>query len=212
MAAPTKRSQPKRRRSHPVTARELRNNNPDIAEAVTNRMQPYYKLAVSIAAIAAAIVAMYQGYIWMGGRVLVSDHALETVIRAQNETIDGKIGTVKTEVNAKIDTTKETVLRSQDTIKGEITGTLGKLTDTLNTISKSQTLSAMDQAEMQMRLAFTQKQTLQGQMAAISQALVKDPNDQLALTRKMQIEDFIRQNDNYMQEAQSRMQRLRSGP
>jgi hypothetical protein len=202
----TKRRSP----SHPVTKQELRENNPSIAEAVTHRLSPYYKLALIVGAIAIALTFVYQGYVGLGGRLLVTDHTLETVVRAQNENMDAKIGVMKTEVNTKIDTTKDTVIRSQEAIKGEITGSLGKLTETLNRVSRSQSAAAMDQADVQMRLAFTQKQTLQAQLAVVNQVLTKDPNDQLALTRKMQLEDFIKQNETYMQDAQQRMQRLRS--
>jgi hypothetical protein len=125
--------------------------------------------------------------------------------------LDKTISTVKTEVNTKIDTTKDEVVKNQNNIKGEITGSLGEVNKTLSNVVKSQSLAVMDQLELQMRLAFVQKQTLQGQLATVNQAIEKNRNDQLALTRKMQLEDFIKQNDTYMQDAQQKMQRLRSG-
>jgi hypothetical protein len=191
---------PARRRRHPVTKQELQENNPSIAEAVTSRLAPFYKLAITITALAGAAYVFIQVYSWAGGRWMVSDY-----------TLDHAITNVKTEVNAKIVDTKDEVVRNQNVIKGEITGSLGELNKTLNSVAKSQTMATMDQVDMQMRLAFTQKQTLQGQLSVVNQALVKDPNDQLALTRKMQLEDFIKQNDTYMQDAQQKMTRLRSG-
>lgn len=190
---------PPRRKSHPVTKQELRDNNPSIADAVTSRLSSVKNLAITITAIAGAIYVAIQVYSWAGGRWMVSDY-----------TLDHAITNVKTEVNTKIDATKNEVVSNQNSIKGEITGTLGKLNDTLNSVAKSQTMATMDQVDMQMRLAFTQKQTLQGQLAVVNQALAKDPNDQLALTRKMQLEDFIKQNDTYMQDAQQKMTRLRT--
>lgn len=189
----------RRPREHPVTKQELKDNNPSIADAVTTRLSSVKNLAITITAIAGAVYVAIQVYNWAGGRWMVSDY-----------TLDNAINKVKVEVNTKLDTTKDEVVRNQNVIKGEITGSLGKLSDTLNTVAKSQTMATMDQVDMQMRLAFTQKQTLQGQLAVVNQALAKDPNDQLALTRKMQLEDFIKQNDTYMQDAQQKMGRLRT--
>jgi carbon monoxide dehydrogenase subunit G len=195
------RPPPKRRRapSHPVTKRELQENNPSIAEAVTKRLSNLKNLAITITAIAGAAYVAIQVWSWSGARWLVSDH-----------TLDLAIGTVKKDFNAKIDDTKDEVVKNQNQIKGEITGSLGDLNKTLNSVARNQSAAAMDQADVQMRLAFTQKQTLQGQLAVVNQSLVKDTNDQLALTRKMQLEDFIKQNDTYMQDAQQKMTRLRN--
>lgn len=189
-----------RRRPHAVTRQELKANNPDIAEAVTNRFAKWKNLALTFSAIAAAIAIIYNGYFWIGGAALITDRVLDRAI----------IG-VKTEVNTKIDSTKDEVVKNQNSIKSEITGTLSDLTKTLNSVAKNQNLSTMDQLDMQVRLAFTQKQSLQGQLAVVNQALGKNKDDQLALTRKMQLEDFIKQNETYMQDAQQKMQRLRSG-
>lgn len=193
-----KRKSPSRRA---VTRQDLIKNNPSIADQVVDRFAKWKNLALTFTAIAAAIAVIYNVYFWMGGQALITDRVL-----------DRAIGNVKTEVNTKIDTTKDEVVKNQNTIKSEITGTLGELTKTLNSVAKSQTLSTMDQLDMQVRLAFTQKQSLQGQLAVVNQALEKNKNDQLAITRKMQLEDFIKQNDVYMQDAQQKMQRLRSGP
>jgi hypothetical protein len=189
-----------RRRSHPVTKQELQENNPSIAEAVTRRLSSLKNLAITITAIAGAVYVAIQVWSWSGARWLVSDH-----------TLDLAIVNVKKEVGAKIDDTKDEVVKNQNVIKGEITGSLGELNKTLNSVAKNQSAAAMDQADVQMRLAFTQKQTLQGQLAVVNQALIKDSNDQLAITRKMQLEDFIKQNDAYMQEAQQKMTKLRNG-
>lgn len=188
------------RRSRPVTKSEMVANNPDIAEAVTNRFAKWKNLALTFTAIAAAMAVLYNIYFWIGGAALITDRVLDRAI----------VG-VKTEVNTKIDMTKDEVVKNQNVIKGEITGSIHELGKTLSSVAKNQTVSAMDQVDMQMRLAFTQKQTLQGQLSVVNQALVKDPNDQLALTRKMQLEDFIRQNDTYMQDAQQKMVKLRNG-
>lgn len=195
-----KATKSRRTRSHPVTKQELKENNPSIADAVTNRLSSLKNLAITITALAGAVYVGIQVWSWSGARWLVSDY-----------TLDHAINNVKTEVNAKITDTKDEVVKNQNVIKGEITGSLGELNKTLNSVAKSQNAAAMDQADVQMRLAFTQKQTLQGQLSVVNQALVKDPNDQLALTRKMQLEDFIKQNDVYMQDAQQKMTRLRSG-
>lgn len=189
----------KRRRAHPVTKRELQANNPNIADAVTSRLTPYKNLAIVITSIAGAVYVFVQIYTYAGGRWMVSDY-----------TLDHAITNVKTEVNTKIDATRDEVVKNQNSIKTEITGSLGKLTDTLGAVAKSQNSAAMDQADVQMRLSFTQKQTLQAQLGVVNQALAKDSNDQLALTRKMQLEDFIKQNDVYMQDAQTKMNRLRN--
>lgn len=196
----TKKKAPSRRRSRsqPVTKQELRDNNPSIADQVVDRFAKWKNLALTFTAIGAAITVLYQGYFWMGGRAIITDY-----------TLDHAITDVKKEVGIKIDDTKKEVVTNQQAIKAEITGSIGELNKTLNTVAKSQSAAAMDQAEVQQRLAFTQKQTLQGQLAVVNQALVKDPNDQLALTRKMQLEDFIKQNDTYMQDAQQKMTRLR---
>lgn len=188
----------RRQYGHPVTKQELKENNPSIADAVTKRLGPLYRLALAITAIGGVAWGGAQIYTMMGGRWMVSDW-----------TLDHAISTVKTEVNTKIDSTKNEVMSNQNVIKDQITGSLNKVTDTLNNISKSQSAAAMDQADMQMRLAFTQKQALQGQLSVVTQALAKDPNDQLALSRKMQLEDFIKQNDQYMQDAQAKMNHLR---
>jgi hypothetical protein len=213
VAAAARKSKPakKQKDDHPVTKQELKENNPSIADAVTNRLSSVKNLAITITAIAGAVYVAIQVYSWAGGRWMVSDFALDTAIKHQNSILENKIGNVKNEVNTKIDATKDEVVKNQNVIKGEITGSLGKLTETLSSIAKSQTMATMDQVDMQMRLAFTQKQTLQGQLAVVNQALAKDSNDQLALTRKMQLEDFIKQNDVYMQDAQQKMTRLRSG-
>lgn len=195
----SRKPQPPRRRSHPVTKQELKENNPSIADAVTSRLSSIKNLAITITAIAGAIYVAVQAWTWSGASWLVNDR-----------TLDHAISNVKMEVNTKIDATKNEVVQNQNSIKGEITGTLGELNKTLNSVAKSQTMATMDQVDMQMRLAFTQKQTLQGQLAVVNQALAKDPNDQLALTRKMQLEDFIKQNDTYMQDAQQKMTRLRT--
>ncbi len=196
-----KKAAPRRRvRSHPVTKQELKDNNPSIADQVVDRFAKWKNLALTFSAIVAAMIFIYQGYFWMGGRAIITDYAL-----------DHAITDVKKEVGVKIDDTKKEVVGNQNAIKGEITQTLGELTKTLGTVAKSQSAAAMDQADVQMRLAFTQKQTLQGQLSVVNQALLKDPNDQLALTRKMQLEDFIKQNDVYMQDAQQKMTRLRNG-
>ena len=190
----------RRPRSHPVTKQELRDNNPSIADQVVDRFSKWKNLALTFTAIGAALAVLYNGYFWMGGRAIITDHALDIAI-----------GNVKTDFTTKIDNTKDEVVKNQNVIKGEITGSLGELNKTLSNVAKNQSAAAMDQADVQMRLAFTQKQTLQGQLAVVNQALVKDPNDQLALTRKMQLEDFIKQNDTYMQDAQQKMTRLRNG-
>lgn len=182
-----------KKRSHPVTKRELKANNPNIADAVTSRLSSFKNLAITITALAGACCVFIQVYDWSGARKLVSD-----------VTLSHAISDVKTEVNTKIE-----VVNNQNSIKGEITGSIGKLNETLSSVAKNQTAAAMDQADVQMRLAFTQKQTLQAQLAVVNQALIKDPNDQLAVTRKMQLEDFIKQNDQYMQDAQLKMTRLR---
>lgn len=189
----------KQSRSHPVTKQELKENNPSIADAVTTRLSSIKNLAITITAIAGAIYVAIQVYSWAGGRWMVSDY-----------TMDRAISNVKTEVNTKIDATKDEVVKNQNTIKSEITGTLGDLTKTLNSVAKSQTASTMDQLDMQMRLAFTQKQSLQGQLATVNQALEKNRNDQLAAARKMQLEDFIKQNEVYMQDAQQKISRIRN--
>lgn len=188
-----------RRRSHPVTKKELIENNPSIADQIEDRAVKWKNRAMIVTAIGAAIAVIVQGYLWMGLPVAVTDRVLDKVI-----------GNVKIEVNTKIDDTKNEVVKNQNVIKSEITGSLGELNKTLSNIAKSQTMATMDQVDMQMRLAFTQKQTLQGQLSVVNQALQKNPNDQLALTRKMQLEDFIKQNDVYMQDAQQKMNRLRS--
>lgn len=188
------------RRSHPVTKKELVANNPSIVDQIEDRAKPWQRRAVIVTSLAAAAFAISQAWLYVGLPLVVTDRALER-----------EIGNVKTEVNKKIDVTKDEVVKNQNVIKGEITGSLGEITKSLNTVAKSQIVSAMDQVDMQMRLAFTQKQTLQGQLSVVNQALIKDPNDQLALTRKMQLEDFIRQNDTYMQDAQQKMVKLRNG-
>ena len=189
----------KRSRPRPVTKQELKDNNPSIADAVTTRLSSIKNLAITITAIAGAIYVAIQAYSWAGGRWMVSDY-----------TMDRAISNVKTEVNTKIDATKDEVVKNQNTIKSEITNTLGDLTKTLNSVAKSQTASTMDQLDMQMRLAFTQKQSLQGQLATVNQALEKNRNDQLAAARKMQLEDFINQNEVYMQDAQQKISRIRN--
>jgi hypothetical protein len=198
--APRTTKRKTQRRTHPVTQRELKANNPSIIEGVTDRLGPLYKLAIVLTGIGALLWGGAQVYDWSGARKLVSD-----------VTLDHAINNVKTEVGVKIDATKNEVVHNQNQIKGEITTNLNELTKTLNSVAKSQTSAAMDQAEVQMRLGFTQKQSLQGQLGVVNQALAKDPNDQLALTRKMQLEDFIKQNDQYMLDAQARMTKLRSG-
>lgn len=195
----SKKAPTRRRRPHPVTKQELEDNNPSIADQVVDRFAKWKNLALTFTAIGAAVTILYQGYFWMGGRAIITDYAL-----------DRAIINVKTEVNAKIVDTKDEVVKNQNVIKGEITGSISELNKTLNGVAKNQSAAAMDQADVQMRLAFTQKQTLQGQLAVVNQALVKDQNDQLALTRKMQLEDFIKQTDTYMQDAQQKMTRLRN--
>jgi hypothetical protein len=197
----TAKKPPTRRRvpSHPVTKRELRENNPSIADQVVDRFAKWKNLALTFTAIGAAIAILYQAYFWMGGRAIITDYALDKAITG-----------VKTEVNTKITDTKNEVVGNQNTMKTEITGSIGELNKTLNSVAKNQNAAAMDQADVQMRLAFTQKQALQGQLAVVNQALAKDGNDQLAITRKMQLEDFIKQNDTYMQDAQTKMTRLRN--
>lgn len=189
----------KRVRRVPVTKQELKDNNPNIADAVTSRLGPYYRLAVAITAIGALLWGGAQVYIALGGRWMVSDHTLDMAITG-----------VKTEVNAKIVDTKDEVVKNQNVIKGEITSSIGEVVKTLNSVVKNQNMAVMDQADVQVRLSFTQKQALQGQLSVVNQALVRDPNDQIALTRKMQLEDFIKQNDQYMQDAQNKMTRLRN--
>lgn len=195
----TKKPARRRQKPHPITKQELVDNNPSIADQVVDRFAKWKNLALTFTAIGAAIALLYQGYFWMGGRAIITDRALDVAI-----------GHVKNEVNTKIDNTKDEVVKNQNVIKGEITGTLGELNKTLNSVAKSQAMATMDQVDMQMRLAFTQKQTLQGQLSVVNQALANNPNDQLALTRKMQLEDFIKQNDAYMQDAQQKMTRLRT--
>lgn len=197
MAAPRKKRSQTR---EPVTKQDLRENNPSIADAVTRKLAPYKNVALTITALAGAGYILSQVYFSVGGRSWVTDY-----------TLDQAIGNVKTEVNTKIETTKDTVLKNQDSIKTEITGTLNSVNKTLSDIARSQNSAAMDQAEVQMRLAFTQKQALQSQLSVVNQALIKDPNDQLALTRKMQIDDAMRQNDQYMRDAQEKMLKLRNG-
>lgn len=194
------KSTARKRRPHPVTKRELVENNPNIVEGITQRLGPLYKLAIAVTAIGAMVYGVIQIYDWSGARKLVSD-----------VTLSHAITDVKNEVNLKIVDTKNEVVKNQNEIKGEITSSIGKLNETLSSVAKNQNAAAMDQADVQMRLAFTQKQTLQAQLAVVNQALIKDPNDQLALARKIQLEDFIKQNDAYMQDAQIKMSRLRQG-
>lgn len=204
MAAKSRRksvtSKARKPRVHPVTVDELKENNPSIVELLTSRMSKWVKLAITVSALAAGIAVIYNGYFWMGGRAVITDYALDKAIDSQNKIIDTKITTVKTEVTGKVDDTKK-----------EIIGNLDKVSGTLATIAKNQSAATMDQADTKQRLAFTQQQTLQAQLAVVNQALIKDPNDQLAITRKMQLEGFIRQNEQYMQDAQSQLQRLRMG-
>lgn len=195
-----KKAAPRRKRSHPVTVSELKDNNPSIVELLSTRMSKWVKLAIAVSTIGAAVAVLYNGYFWMGGRAVITDFALDKAINQQNLVIDGKITAVKTDVTGKVEDTKK-----------EIIGNLDKVSGTLATIAKSQTAASMDQADTKARLAFTQQQTLQAQLAVVNQALAKDPNDQLALTRKMQLEGFIRQNEQYMQDAQNQLNRLRMG-
>lgn len=188
------------RRSRPVTKREMVANNPSIADQIEDRAKPWQRRAVIVTSIAAAAFVISQAWFYVGLPLVVTDRALER-----------EIGNVKTEVNKKIDVTKDEVVKNQNVIKGEITGSLGEITKSLNTVAKSQIVSAMDQVDMQMRLAFTQKQNLHSRLSAINQVLLKNPNDQLALTQKMQLEDFIKQNDTYLQDAQQKMVKLRNG-
>lgn len=190
----------KPRGSQPATVEDLKDNNPSIVELLTSRMSKWVKLAITISALAAGTTVLYQGYFWMGGRAVITDFALDKAIDSQNKIIDSKITAVKTDVSTKVDDTKK-----------EIIGNLDKVSGTLSAIAKSQSAASMDQADTKARLAFTQQQTLQAQLAVVNQALAKDPNDQLAATRKMQLEGFIRQNEQYMQDAQSQLNRLRMG-
>lgn len=200
--ATAKRSKARKPRSssRPVTVTELKDNNPSIVDLWTSRMSRWVKLAITVSALAAGVAVLYNGYFWMGGRAVITDFALDKAMDSQNKTIDIKITAVKTDVTSKVDDTKK-----------EIIGNLDKVSGTLTTIAKSQSAAAMDQADTKQRLAFTQQQTLQAQLAVVNQALLKDPNDQLAVTRKMQLEGFIRQNEQYMQDAQAQLNRLRMG-
>lgn len=189
-----------RKRSHPVTKTELIENNPNIADAVTTRLSSIKNLAITITAIAGAIYVAIQVYSWAGGRWMVSDWTLDHAITA-----------VKTEVNTKIDATKNEVVSNQNSIKGEINTNLNELTKTLNSVAKNQNISAIDAAEMASKLAFTQLQSVQGQLATWKQQVAKDPNDQQAQMRVLQLETFVKQNEQDMQEAKQKMSRLRSG-
>ena len=200
---PSSKSRTSRKRksaSHPVTVDELKENNPSIVELMTSRMSKWVKAAITLTALSAAAAVIYNGYFWMGGKRVVMEDVMQLAIQDQNRVIESKITAVKTDVTGKVDDTKK-----------EIIGTLDKVSGTLASIAKSQSVAAMDQADTKQRLAFTQLQTLQAQLAVVNQALVKDPNDQLAVTRKMQLEGFIRQNEQYMQDTQSQLQRLRMG-
>lgn len=208
MATPKKRAP--RRRSHPVTKQEMVANNPATAEAVMQRFSPLQKSLVYIAGAVAGLAAIGTVWSWFGAKTVVWDRDLAKVVSDQNTSFENKLGTVKAEVNTKIDNTKDEVVKNQNTIKGEITGTLSELTKTLNNVAKSQVMSTMDQLDMQVRLGFTQKQSLQGQLAVVNQILDKNKNDPLAQARKMQLEDFIKQNEAYMQDAQQKMSRLRN--
>lgn len=201
--APAPQRKTKRRRSrasHPVTKQEMRENNPEIVDTFNKKMAPYYKAAGGVAAFITFAFLFIQVWESFGGKTLVSDRAL-----------DHAITDVKKEVGTKIEATKTEVVTNQNTIKGEINGNLSKLTETLGSISKSQSASAMDQAEMAMKLAFTQLQSLQSQMATWKQTLVKNPNDSNAQTRVMQLETFIRQNEQDMKDAKDKMTKLRQG-
>lgn len=188
----------KKRRSHPVTKQELRDNNPNIVEGVTDRLGPYYRLAVAITAIGALLWGGAQLYTMLGGRWMVSDY-----------TLDHAISNVKTEVNTKIDSTKNEVVQNQNAIKGEITGSISQITKTLDNVAKSQNASAMDAADMALKLAFTQLQSVQGQLATWKQALAKDPNDQQAQMRVLQLETFVKQNEQDMKDAKDKIAKLR---
>ncbi len=190
----------RRRRTHPVTKQELQENNPSIVEGVTKKLGPLYKLAIAVTAIG---TMLYGGaYFWtsIGGQWFVSDH-----------TLDRAINNVKTEVGIKLDSTKNEVVQNQITMKDQITGSIGELTKTLGSISKSQNASAMESADMAMKLAFTQLQSLQGQLATVKLALSKDPNDSMLQTRVLQLETFIKQNERDMQDAKDKQSRLRNG-
>jgi hypothetical protein len=190
----------RRTRPHPVTKRELRENNPVLVNSFNKKMGPYYKGALIIIAVVTVLGFAWQGWVGMGGKTLVTDRTLE-------ESISG----VKKEVGVKIDDTKREVVKNQNDIKTEITGSLGELTKTLGTISKSQNASAMESAEMASKLAFTQLQSLQGQLATVKLALSKDQNDTMLQTRVLQLETFIKQNERDMQDAKDKMSRLRNG-
>lgn len=199
-APPAKRSKQRTRRAL-VTKQDLRDNNPKIVDQTEARWLPRLKnWAIAVGAICTALVFLYQGYVWLGMPLFVNERGL-----------DHAITNVKTEVNGKIDATKNEVVGNQNAIKGEITGTLGEVTKKLTDISKNQNASAMEAADMAMKLAFTQLQSLQGQMATWKQALAKNPNDASAQTRVLQLETFIRQNEKDMQDAKDKMTRLRNG-
>lgn len=194
MAAPKRR----KRRSHPVTKQELRENNPKIVDGFNKRMSPYYKAAGGVAAFITFMFLFVQVWESLGGKTLVTDRAL-----------DHAISNVKTEVNTKIDSTKNEVVQNQNVIKGEITGSISQITKTLDNVAKSQSASAMDAADMALKLAFTQLQSVQGQLATWKQALAKDPNDQQAQMRVLQLETFVKQNEQDMKDAKDKITKLR---
>ena len=188
----------KKRRPRPVTRQELVANNPSIADQIENRATKWKNRALIVAAIGAAVGVIVQGYLWIGLPALVTDRVL-----------DKTIGNVKTEVNTKIDTTKNEVVQNQNAIKGEITGSISEITKTLNSVARSQSASAMDAADMAFKLAFTQLQSVQGQLATWKQVLAKDPNDPQAQMRVLQLETFVKQNEQDMKDAKDKIAKLR---
>lgn len=198
--APQKKTKRRRSRLHPVTKQEMRANNPEIVETFNKKMAPWYKAAGGVAAFITFAFLSMQVWESFGGKTLVSDRAL-----------DHAITNVKTEVNTKIEDTKKEVVGNQNVMKGEIKTNLDELTKTLNTVAKSQGVSAMDAADMAWKLAFTQLQSVQGQLATWKQVLTKDPNDTQAQMRVLQLESFVKQNEQDMADAKAKITKLRQG-
>lgn len=174
---------------------------PDITVAVQTKWDRYKLWFIIPVSIVAGVTALAQIWTAIGAKTIVTDQELATRLEG-----------VKTEVATKLDektsTLKQTIDQSQKDVKNDV----DKVTDAVNRLVKTVEISNVQQADHAVRISFLQKQSLQGQLATIESALLKDPRNEVLRQRKAQLEDFIKYADEQMRAANEAQRRLRGDP
>lgn len=196
-AASKKRSSKASSRVHSVHL--VRQDQESLAKLFWNRVgKPLAQVCAGVAAIGAAIAAVYHFYGWTGAPSLVTDHALQASITA-----------VKTEVGRQISTTKDEVITIGNKNTLEVKNDVNDVKKNLGDVIKSLGAMSVQSLETQQRTLFMQKTNLQAQLAQVNAQLTAKHDDQFLLQRKSEIEGIIAYVDREMAGVQDQLRTRR---